>query len=111
MARRLQADDARRLSVQQAASRVLLEAASLDEAMAEILQAIATELDWALAVYWVAVPDATAHRASLHCRAIWAEEPIIRSAVVEASRAAVLASGEDPPGKALAGREPVWFSE
>src|SRR5512146_1268571 len=105
MARRHQTDDARRLSVQQTASRVLLEAASLDEAMAEILQAIATELDWALAVYWVAVPDRAAHRSSLYCRAIWAEEAIVRSAVVEASRAAVLAPGEDPPGQALAGRE------
>ncbi|HEY4393310.1 MAG TPA: ATP-binding protein [Polyangia bacterium] len=111
MAKRHQADDARRLSVQQAASRVLLEAASLDEAMAEILQVIATELDWALAVYWVATPAAAADRPSLHCRAIWAEEPIIRSAVVEASRAAVLAAGEDPPGQAFAGREAVWVSE
>jgi len=111
MARRQQADDARRLAVQQAASRVLLEAASLDDAMAEILQAIASELDWALAVYWVAAPDQTTHRSSLYCRAIWADEAIVRSPVVEASRAAVLAPGEDPPGQALIGREAVWISD
>jgi len=111
MARRQQADDARRLAVQQAASRVLLEAASLDDAMAEILQAIASELDWALAVYWVAGPDHTAHRSALHCRAIWADEAILRSPVVEASRAAVLAPGEEPPGQALTGREAVWVSD
>jgi signal transduction histidine kinase/PAS domain-containing protein len=110
MGRRHQADDARRLSVQQTASRVLLEAATLDEAMAEILQSIATELDWALAIYWVAVPDAAARRASLQCRAIWAEEPIVRSAVVEASRAAVLVESQDPPAQAATGREAVWVS-
>jgi PAS domain S-box-containing protein len=111
MGRRYRADDARRLSVQQTASRVLLESASLDEAMAEILQSIATELDWALAIYWVAVPDAAANRSSLHCRAIWAEETIVRGAVVEASRAAVLAHGEAPSGQAAAGGEAVWISE
>ena len=58
MSRRPQADDARRLSVQQTASRVLLEQASLDEAMAEILRVVATALDWSLAVYWVLVPGA-----------------------------------------------------
>ena len=112
MGRRHQADDARRLSVQQTASRVLLEAASLDEAMAEILQAIATELDWALAIYWVAVPDAAAHRSSLHCRAIWAEEAIVRSAGGRgvARRPAQLGA-QDPPGQAVAGREAVWVSQ
>ena len=63
MSRRPQADDARRLSVQQTASRVLLEQASLDEAMAEILRALATELDWSLAVYWVVAPGAPARTA------------------------------------------------
>jgi PAS domain S-box-containing protein len=110
MGRRHQADDARRLSVQQTASRVLLEAASLDEAMAEILQSIATELDWALAIYWVVVPDAAAQRASLQCQAIWAEEPIVRSAVVEASHAAMLLDAADPAAQAAAGREAVWVS-
>jgi signal transduction histidine kinase/PAS domain-containing protein len=110
MGRRHQADDARRLSVQQTASRVLLEAASLDEAMAEILQAIATELEWAVAIYWVVVPDGTAQRASLQCRAIWAEEAVVRSPLVEASRAAVRVDGDEPPALAAAGREAVWIS-
>jgi len=111
MSRRLQADDARRLSVQQAASRVLLEAASLDEAMAEILQALATELDWALAIYWVAVPDSHAGRSSLQCRAIWADEAIVRTPLVDASRVAVLDPGQDPAGAAAAGRESVWIEQ
>jgi signal transduction histidine kinase/PAS domain-containing protein len=109
--RRIQADDARRLSVQQTASRVLLECASLDEAMAEILRALATELDWSLAVYWVVAPGALGAQARFQCRAIWAAEPIVRTAVVEASRAAVLRVGEDPPGTAAAGREPVWIEQ
>ena len=76
MSRRPQVDDARRLSVQQTASRVLLEQASLDEAMAEILRALATELDWSLAVYWVVASGAPAAQPRLQCRAIWAAEPI-----------------------------------
>jgi len=111
MSRRPQADDARRLSVQQTASRVLLEQASLDEAMAEILRSLATELDWSLAVYWVLAPAALGAPPCLHCRAIWAAAPILRTAVVEASRAAVLKLGEDPAGSAAAGREPVWIEQ
>ena len=79
MTRRPQADEARRLSVQQTASRVLIEAASLDEAMAEILQAVATELEWALAIYWVVTADTPTTRPSLQCRAIWADEAVLRT--------------------------------
>jgi signal transduction histidine kinase/PAS domain-containing protein len=111
MSRRPQADDARRLSVQQTASRVLLEQASLDEAMAEILRVVATALDWSLAVYWVLVPGAPGGQPRLHCRGIWAAEPLLRTAVVEASRAAVLKLGEDPAGSAAAGREPIWIEQ
>ncbi len=111
MSRRPQGDDARRLSVQQTASRVLLEQASLDEAMAEILRSLATELGWSLAVYWVVEPGAPASQPRLRCRAIWAAEPIVRTAVVEASRAAVLKLGEDPAGSAAAGREPIWIEQ
>ena len=111
MTRRLQADDARRLSVQQAASRALIEAASLDDAMAEILQAVATELEWALAIYWVVTPDTPTARSSLQCRAIWADEAVLRTPVVEASRAALLKPGQDPAGAAAAGRESVWVEQ
>jgi signal transduction histidine kinase/PAS domain-containing protein len=111
MSGRPQGDDARRLSVQQTASRVLLEHASLDEAMAEILRALATQLDWSLAVYWVVVPGAPGARPTLHCRAIWADEPIVRTAVVEATRTAVLRLGEDPAGSAAAGREAIWIEQ
>jgi PAS domain S-box-containing protein len=111
MSRRPHADHARLLSVQQAASRVLLEAASLDEAMSEILRTLATELDWSLAVYWVATEEAPGARPVLLCRAIWAEEVILNAAVVEASRAAVLKPGDDPAGSAWAGREAVWIAD
>ena len=111
MSGRPRPDDARRLSVQQTASRLLLEHASLDQAMAEILGALATELDWSLAVYWVMAPGTPGGRPALQCRAIWAEEPMVRTPVVEASRAAVLELGEDPAGSAAAGREPIWIEQ
>ena len=42
--------NAQRLSVQQTTSRVLLEAGTLEEAMAEILRALSVQLDWPLAI-------------------------------------------------------------
>jgi PAS domain S-box-containing protein len=95
---------AQRTSVQQTASRVLLEAGTLEEAMAEILRALSAQLDWPLAVYWVM--DETR---ALECRAIWAADEILRQDVVEASRIAVLRPGEEPAGQAAGEGQAVWY--
>ena len=108
MSGRSEGPDARRLAVQQTASRVLLEAASLEEAIAEILRVVAVQLDWALAIHWVA-DEHLGQRASLRCRSVWAEEAILRDAVVEASRTTMLRAGEDPAGRAMQAREAVWI--
>jgi len=92
--------NAQRLSVQQTTSRVLLEAGTLEEAMAEILRALSVQLDWPLAIYWVAAGERG--RTVLECRAIWAADDIAQHDLVEASRVSVLRAGEDPAGRALA---------
>ncbi len=99
---------AQRLAVQQAVSRVLLESNSLDEAMSEVLRLIATHLGWSLAVYWAA-DQPLGGPPTLSCRAVWADETVLRAPVVEATRTTTLRAGEDPPGQAMAAREPVWI--
>jgi len=99
--------NAQRLSVQQTTSRVLLEAGTLEEAMAEILRALSVQLDWPLAIYWVAAGERG--RTVLECRAIWAADDIAQHDLVEASRVSVLRAGEDPAGRALAAGEAIWI--
>ncbi|HXJ18917.1 MAG TPA: ATP-binding protein [Polyangia bacterium] len=110
MSRGDEARTAQRLAVQQAVSRVLLESGSLDEAMSEVLRLVATQLGWSLAVYWVAEQTIGAPPV-LHCRAIWADEGVLRAPIVEATRMAAVRPGEDAAGRALASREPVWIDQ
>jgi signal transduction histidine kinase len=102
-----EARSAQRLAVQQAVSRVLLESGSLDEAMSEVLRLVSTQLGWSLAVYWVTDQPIGAPPV-LRCRAIWAEDSVLRAPIVEATRTAVLRPGDEAAGRALVSREPVW---
>jgi signal transduction histidine kinase/PAS domain-containing protein len=85
------------------AARVLLQAGTLDEAMAEILRALSVGLDWPLAIYWMADDSG-----ALRCRAVWADESMTRAEIVEASRGATITPGDGPVGHAKARGEPVW---
>jgi len=97
------------VSVRQMAARTLLESANLDAAVAEILRTISSDLDWPLALYWIAGPDDRA----LRCRSIWASDAIKRADVVEASRVAAISDGaaNDPAGRAYQRREPIWIED
>jgi PAS domain S-box-containing protein len=96
-------------SIRQTAARALLEGATLDAAVAEILRALSTDLDWPLAVYWIAGPDDRA----LHCQSIWASDALLRADIVEASRVALISDGakDDPAARAYEGRAPVWIED
>lgn len=106
-----------RLLVQQIAARELLEASSLEQAVAEILRALSVHFRWELAAYWVASPPETSGGPpALRCQAIWADESIVRAPFVEATRTAVLAPGEggaspDPVRRAFLSGEPIWLEE
>src|SRR5262245_63231537 len=78
-------------SIRQTAASALLEGATLDAAVAEILRVLSFDLDWPLALYWIAAPDDRA----LHCRSIWAADALKRADVVEASRVAAIAEGAE----------------
>ncbi len=86
------------------AARVLLQAGTLDEAMAEILRALSVGLDWPLAIYWLGDPDGH----TMRCRAVWADEALSRAEIVEVSRATPLHAGDGAVGHASARNEPVW---
>jgi PAS domain S-box-containing protein len=95
-------------SIRQAAARALLEGATLDAAVSEILHAISTELDWPLALYWIAGSD---DDPVLHCRSIWAADTLKRADIVEAARIAVIREGanDDPVWRAVERREAEWL--
>ncbi len=96
-------------STRQTAARALLESTTLDGAVAEILRAISNDLDWPLAIYWIAGAD----RDGLHCGSIWVAEALKHADVVEASRLAVVGIGaaDDPVGRACERRAPVWIED
>jgi signal transduction histidine kinase len=96
-------------TIRQAAARALLDGATLDAAVAEILQALSIDLDWPLALYWLAGPDDRA----LRCRSIWASDALLRADIVEASRVAIIADGakDDPAVCAYKGCKPVWIDD
>jgi PAS domain S-box-containing protein len=96
-------------STRQTASRALLEGSTVDAAVAEILRAISTDLDWPLALYWIANPDDGA----LRCRSIWVSDALKHADVVEASRVAVVAAEapDDLAARAYRNREPGWIED
>src|SRR5262245_29263810 len=95
-------------STRQAAARALLESTTFDAAVAEILRVISTDLDWPVAMCWIAGPDDRV----LRCRSIWAADALRRADFVEASRIAVIAPADhagDPVGRAFERQSPVWI--
>ena len=96
------------VSTRQAAARALLESTTFDAAIAEILRVVSTDLDWPIALCWIAGPDDRV----LRCRSIWAADPLRRADFVEASRIAVIAPPDyasDPVGRAFERQSPVWI--
>jgi PAS domain S-box-containing protein len=96
------------VSTRQAAARALLESTTFDAAVAEILRVISTDLDWPVALCWIAGPDDRV----LRCRSIWAADALRRADLVEASRIAVIEPadhGSDPVGRAFERQSPVWI--
>ena len=95
-------------SIRRTAARALLESSTLNAAVAEILRAISTDLDWPLALYWIAGPD----DAVLRCRSIWASDALKRADVVEASRVTVVGEHTDDPARRAYDRcEPIWIAD
>lgn len=96
-----------RLSVQYAATKVLAESSSLDEATPKLLQAICNLLEWDLGELWVVDRPANLLRRSTS----WTN-PAPGSAAFEAgARCSTLAPGEGLAGRIWAGVEPIWMED
>lgn len=91
--------------VQQIASRVLLEAGTVEQAVAEILRALSSQLGWELAIFW------RRSGTRLRCQEIWAAESVASSEIVERSRVDLLESGADPVARAAQTGEAVWLEQ
>ena len=89
----------RERAAQHGVAQVLAEAATIDEAIPRLLQALAQSMNWELGAAWLVDDDA----GGLRCRALWRSESIEASQFRELSRRLVIRRGVGPLGR-------VWSS-
>ncbi|MBK9713397.1 MAG: PAS domain S-box protein [Kouleothrix sp.] len=95
----------RRLSVQYAVARILAEAATLQEVMPALLQAVCEGLEWDWGALWVADRRANV----LRCESSWQSPSLSETTFAERSRALSFAPGAGLPGRVWAAGEPTWL--
>ena len=99
--------DESRLTAQQAVSRVLLEAESVEEMAARVLPAIGENLRWEVGALWRFDPEPCA----LRCAAVW-HGPDVEASVFEAATCtARFAPGVGLPGRVWESREALWSAD
>ena len=97
----------RRLTAEHAAARVLVNAATFDEAVPDILEAICTMVGWEHGAMWVVDHEADV----LRCAEIWTA-PSARFPEFDAiSRKTRFQRGVGLPGRVWATGEPVWIPD
>jgi signal transduction histidine kinase/putative methionine-R-sulfoxide reductase with GAF domain len=95
----------RRQALQEAATRVLAEAESLDDAMPELLRLIGERLEWDTAALWTTDVDANC----LRCRGVWHRLETKLEGFEANSRKRTFAPGVGLPGRVWLTGEPVWL--
>jgi two-component system, cell cycle sensor histidine kinase and response regulator CckA len=97
----------RRLASQYAVTRVLGEAATLEEAMSRVMQAVGESLEWELGVFWkLDKPSGT-----LRCLNHWKVAALDADDFVMATRDQSFESGVGLPGLIWASGQPVWITD
>jgi len=97
----------RRLTAEHVAARVLVEAATFDEAAPKILEAICESLGWQHGALWTIDRDADV----LRCVEIWTAPSVSFPAFDAASRQARFARGVGLPGRVWAAAKPSWIPD
>ena len=97
----------RRRHAQYEVTRVLAQAATLDQAVPPLLRAIAQSTGWECGTYWEVVPQA----AALRCVDTWHETDPDLAQFSCATRSASFASGVGVPGRVWQSGEPVWLTD
>ncbi len=95
------------LAFQYWATRILVEARSLEDAAGQILQAICTSGGWQLASLWVKGVS----ELEVECRAHWSSSPEKYEVFECAARGAHFAPGQGLVGRVLASGEPAWVAD
>ncbi|BFU95956.1 MAG: hypothetical protein NTNFB02_26780 [Nitrospira sp.] len=95
-----------RQAVQLAISQVLMEADTIEQAGAQLLQAIGHLTDWEAGLIWVP----TKRTGTLRCATVWQDSaPPHIEEFLQASRTAIFESGIGLPGRVFASGEPNWI--
>ena len=92
-----------RLLVHLRITRILAEAATVEEAMPQILQAVCERPGWDLGVVWRIDRDAGV----LRCVALWSKPTLQATQFEAATRTSVVRSGSGLPGRVWASRAPL----
>jgi signal transduction histidine kinase/DNA-binding response OmpR family regulator/HPt (histidine-containing phosphotransfer) domain-containing protein len=106
-AERIRKASERRLAAQYATTRVLVECATLAEAIPRVLQTVCETLDWVLGARW----SVDADRQVLRCEEMWIASPGKRHELVEVNRRITFASGIGLPGRVWKGGKAAWISD
>ena len=96
-----------RLLAQYDVSRVLLDAASLPDALPKILEAIATRLGWQIGSIWLI----DKRRAVLRAAAVWRPPNIEAVEFENVTREMTLPRGAGSPGRVWSDGKPLWISD
>jgi signal transduction histidine kinase/DNA-binding response OmpR family regulator len=97
----------RRLAAQYATTHVLVESATLAEAIPRVLQTVCETLNWVLGVRWSIDPD----RQVLRCEETWTATPEKPNELVEVNRCITFALGIGLPGRVWKDRKAAWISD
>lgn len=97
----------RRQTLQHAVAKVLAEASTVEQAVPELLRAIATSLEWHVGLFWRVQEDQRA----LTCVQDWSSASTTVQDFPRVSRREVFTSGFGLPGRCWARGEPLWVAD
>ena len=97
----------RRLAAQNAVTRILAEARTLQEATPEFLHAVCRQLGWVFGALWNV--DTTSNR--LHCVEIWKHSQTTFEEFGQQTRAITFPMGIGLPGRVWASGKPAWITD
>lgn len=110
----------KRLAVQHATTRIMSEAANLDEASPKLLQAICENLDWDIGELWIPTESLvislnskanTPISTTLRCTQMWVKPSITALEFLESSRKTTFTFGVGLPGHIWASRFSYWIPD
>ena len=97
----------RNLATQHLTTRVLVESATLAEAMPSILRAVGENLDWSMGARWSLDPEAQV----LRCEETWVAPPRTLQALLDVSRRLTFERGVGLPGRVWATGRAAWIAD